>query len=132
MSEDTPKLAGEIGWNELMTPNLDESLDFYGKVFGWTFDDWPMADGTTYKVAMIGKKPVAGIMPRTPDVPPDAPPSWMAYVNVDDCDTTLEKAVEGGAEVLFPATDMEGIGRLAVVKDPHGAVIAFIKYAPNC
>ncbi|WOO39451.1 VOC family protein [Rubellicoccus peritrichatus] len=132
MSEDPGKGPGFVGWNELMTPNLDESLEFYSKVFGWTFDDWPMPDGMTYKVAMVDNKPVAGIMPRTPDVPADAPPMWTAYINVEDCDATLTTAVEGGATVLYPATDMEGIGRFAVIQDPHGAVIAFIKYKPNC
>ena len=56
-----------------------------------------------------------------------APPAWLGYVVVEDCDATFAKAKELGAHVIVPPNDIETVGRFAVVADPQGAVFAFIK-----
>ena len=55
------------------------------------------------------------------------PPNWVGYFAVADCDASLDKAKGLGAQVFVPCTDIPGVGRFAVIGDPQGAAIAFIK-----
>ncbi|MGI5467345.1 VOC family protein [Streptomyces sp. CA-132043] len=55
---------------------------------------------------------------------------WHPYFGVDDCDATAAAATERGATALIPPVDAEGVGRLAMLRDPYGAVFAIIKGEP--
>jgi uncharacterized protein len=115
----------EFCWNELATPNVDAAKDFYGKLLGWKFTDHPM-DGTIYTLVTSGEKEAfAGIWHIPPEKRDQVPPHWMAYILVDNADSTLEKAKTLGAEVVVPVTQAGDKGRFAVIKDPTGAHIAF-------
>ena len=68
-------------------------------------------------------------------IPPEAtamgaPPHWSGYVCVDDCDAAAEKIKGLGGSVIRPPADIPGIGRFAVVTDPHGAVFEIMKPLP--
>jgi predicted enzyme related to lactoylglutathione lyase len=53
----------------------------------------------------------------------------MAYITVDDVDATMEKAKSKGATVIAEPRDIPNTGRLAVMRDPKGALIAVYKPA---
>jgi predicted enzyme related to lactoylglutathione lyase len=65
-------------------------------------------------------------MPK--DLPPGVPPHWTAYITVTDVDAVAKKAQEMGGTALVPPTDIPTVGRFCVLKDPQGAVLAFIQY----
>ncbi|HEX9337745.1 MAG TPA: VOC family protein, partial [Pseudonocardiaceae bacterium] len=116
---------GALTWNELTTRGTDRAIAFYGEVFGWTTDSQPMGEGVTYTVWMLDGKPVGGMFPMDDTFPAGVPSHWLVYFAVADTDATLAKAVElGGSVVLEPKDTPQG--RLAVLKDPHGAVFAVI------
>jgi predicted enzyme related to lactoylglutathione lyase len=53
------------------------------------------------------------------------PPNWCPYVAVDDCAATMEKVkAKGGAILMGPYDVMKTYGRMAVCKDPQGAVFS--------
>jgi predicted enzyme related to lactoylglutathione lyase len=52
--------------------------------------------------------------------PPDVPPHWSVCFAVADCDATLARARELGAQVVAEPVDMP-IGRFAALIDPQGA-----------
>jgi hypothetical protein len=54
---------------------------------------------------------------------PDAPPTWMTYVNVDNVDDTIAKVAASGGTVFMPGMDVMDAGRMAIFADPAGAVI---------
>jgi len=56
---------------------------------------------------------------------------WLPYFEVTDTDATVGKAQELGGTVRMPATDLEGVGRMAKLADPYGARFAVIKSAPQ-
>lgn len=122
-------------WNELMTSEVDEAKEFYQKIFGWVAEDMPMPDGKTYTVMKLDGKPVGGMMSNE-DVETDddgddegeeSPSHWMAYVQVGDVDATIAKVEAAGGDVLQPAFDVPGVGRIAIIEDPTGAVMGIIK-----
>jgi uncharacterized protein len=110
---------GVPSWVDLGTPDLPGARTFYGALFGWDTPEGPPEAGG-YTVATLRGKPVAGIGPQ---MNPQAPPSWMTYVNVDDVDAVVAKVGPAGGQVLAPPMDVMDVGRLAVFADPVGAVI---------
>ena len=117
---------GVFYWNELMTRDQAKVREFYGKSIGWTFSEMPMDGGGTYVVANLGDKPVGGIFPMEGPHFEGVPEHWMSYIAVDNVDERLELAVAHGGEVLRPPFDVEGIGRIAILKDAGGAVMGWM------
>ena len=113
---------GAMAWNELHTSDADGAKAFYSAVFGWIADDQPLGE-STYTVFQLAGRGIGGMMP---DLPPDAPPFWLTYFEVSDCDATVAKAQELGGSVAWPAAEMEGVGRFAGLSDPHGIQFAVI------
>ncbi|WP_371685873.1 VOC family protein [Nitratireductor sp. OM-1] len=50
----------------------------------------------------------------------------MSYLSVDDVDAALEKAKAGGASVMREPFDVPGVGRIAILRQPGGAVIGWM------
>lgn len=124
---DVYKTPGAFSWSELMTSDPAAAAKFYGALFGWTVKDMDMGTGP-YLVATVGDTGVAGIMGMPPGAPA-MPPAWGCYVTVDDVDATLAKAESLGGKTVMPPMDVPGVGRMAVLQDPQGAVLSVIKYA---
>jgi predicted enzyme related to lactoylglutathione lyase len=118
---------GAPTWNELATNDTKAAADFYTGLFGWTTEEMEMATGDgTYTIFKNGDRGAGGMLKITPEMGP-MPPNWVGYFAVADCDASLEKAKSLGANVYVPPTDIPGVGRFAVIGDPQGAGIAFIK-----
>jgi len=117
--------AGVFVWDELVTSDVDAARAFYGDVFGWTASDSEMGEGFTYTIfKRSGDEDVAGAMPLG-EIP--APPHWLPYLSTDDVDASAARAGELGATILREPWDIEGLGRLAIVQDPTGAVFGLFK-----
>jgi predicted enzyme related to lactoylglutathione lyase len=56
----------------------------------------------------------------------DLPPHWFAYLAVDDVDARVARATAAGAKLLRPIFDVSGVGRIAILKDPVGAVLGWM------
>ena len=52
---------GSMAWNDLVTPDPETAIDFYGKLFGWTFEEMPESGG--YHVIRNGELSNGGIFP---------------------------------------------------------------------
>lgn len=101
------------------------SKDFYGQLFGWSFEDNKMTGGDgedlgTYSIAMLGEDRIAGLGPIMAD---SQPSSWGVYLAADDVDDAVAKAREAGGQVLAEPVDLPGQGRMAWVADPSGAAV---------
>jgi predicted enzyme related to lactoylglutathione lyase len=111
---------GALTWNELSTPDIDAATSFYSDLFGWTVSPFEGMD-TPYSVIMTStERSNGGIRPT---MPPDSPPFWLAYFAVEDLDPALAKVKDLGGEVVLGSTDI-GMAKIAVVKDPQGALFA--------
>lgn len=116
-------------WSELGTGDPQKALEFYSKVFGWTtepFGDSPIP----YTVIKNDNMGIGGAYKLMPEMGP-VPPHWLVYFSVDDCDATVKKASELGAQIMKPADDIPGVGRFAILIDPQGAAFAVIKTQPH-
>jgi predicted enzyme related to lactoylglutathione lyase len=117
---------GTTAWYELMTPDPKRATEFYTQLFGYGTEDFPLERGT-YTVLKHKGENAAGIMTGQPDMPA----MWTPYFQVPDADATLEKATRLGASAMMPVTETEGVGRFSWIRDPQGAVVAFIQPVPQ-
>lgn len=100
-----------VGWFEVMGQDPARLRRFYSEAFGWEFI--PMADDYAMVNALPGSIP--GGVGRSP-----GPGGWVTfYVNTDDLEAAVARAVEAGATVLMPPTEQPDV-RLALVADPEG------------
>ena len=125
--DDVYKTAGAFSWNELVTSDPKAAAEFYGGLFGWTFDNMDMGPGGTYRVIKTGATSVGGVM-KTPEQAGSMPPAWGSYVTVADVDATLKKVSALGGRVIVPPMDVPKVGRMAVIADPQGATLNVIQY----
>jgi len=110
---------------DLQTTDQAAAKDFYGGLFGWTFDDQPMDAGAVYSIAEIGDAQVAAIAPQSPELKAaGAPPMWNTYLAVDSVDDVTAKVGPAGGTVAMEPFDVMDAGRMSFVLDPSGAPVA--------
>ena len=117
---------GDFVWSEIAADDADKAQAFYENVFGWTFKQGNAAPEMDYREFYTGAdRPVGGLYQINADFfggnPP--PPHWMVYVAVDDVDENAKLAESLGATVQ-KVMDIPNVGRMAIIQDPTGAMIA--------
>ncbi|GAA0967760.1 VOC family protein [Acrocarpospora macrocephala] len=104
-------------WVDLSTVNVDESVGFYGQIFGWTIEfDEIGGYGQFYR----RDKSVAGIGST---MGPESPTLWNIYIATDDAAKSVELAREAGANIVAEPMEITGEGTVAVFQDPTGAYV---------
>ncbi len=128
--ESPPSGPGTMCWNELMTRDPGKAGAFYSAVFGWTRQVMPMGPPVgDYVIFQHGGGMAAGMMDMSGPMFAEVPPHWLVYFAVEDCDGMAAKAAELGAAICAPPTDIPGVGRFSVIRDPQGAVFAILRFA---
>jgi predicted enzyme related to lactoylglutathione lyase len=56
---------------------------------------------------------------------PNGGSHWMPYAQVKEIDATVKKAESLGAKTMVPKTEVMGMGWLAIITDPQGAMFGF-------
>lgn len=114
-------------WYELMTTDAQAATAFYSRVVGWKAADAGMP-GMSYTLLSVGETQIGGLMALTDDMcAAGARPGWVGYVGVADVDAQAERIAKAGGAIHKPPTDIPGVGRFAVVADPHGASFCIFK-----
>ncbi len=116
-----PNKHGDFVWYELMTPDADASQEFYGALLGWKINN-PANDGMDYREIQMGDAYIGGMLGMTADmIAGGAHPGWIGYIHVDNVDASIASITAAGGTLCMPATDLEGVGRFAMMLDPQGA-----------
>jgi predicted enzyme related to lactoylglutathione lyase len=113
--------SNALGWTELLTNDTAAAEKFYAQLFGWK-----AKKGGDYTEFAVGDTPDAGMM-KIDERWGNVPSHWMPYFQVNDCDGSVAKAKELGGRVNVPPTDIENVGRFAMLADPQGAMFSIIK-----
>ena len=116
---------GSFAWAELNTRDMAAARSFYAGVFGWGSNEYE--GDNPYTEWTLNGESVGGGWNMTGRVPDEVPPHWLTYFAVTDCDASLARAQELGAETVVPAMDIPQ-GRFSVIRDPQGATLAIIAF----
>jgi predicted enzyme related to lactoylglutathione lyase len=116
---------GTFCWVDLVTTDPAGAKAFYGGLFGWKSEDTPAGEAGTYAMLRLDGDEVGGLYEMGAERREQGiPPHWFSYVSVESADEVAARAGELGGTVYGDAFDVMGFGRMAIVEDPEGAVLA--------
>ncbi|PNY81786.1 VOC family protein [Deinococcus koreensis] len=120
MPEVSARPAGTPTWFDLTTGRPEEVKPFYTALFGWDFEDYGPALGH-YHRARVGGADVAGLVPKSPDMP-GMPSAWSVYFRSDDAQADATRIRNLGGQVMVEPMQVMELGHMLVASDPTGAV----------
>ena len=120
---------GIVCWSELNVHDVARTQKFYSEALGWSFDEISPG-GFPYWIIKSGETNVGGLFHMKDPAFAGAPEHWVTYIAVDSVDDRLKKAVTLGAIICKEPMDIPGIGRIAMLKEPGGALVAWM--TPVC
>ena len=132
LQEKSDEPRGDFIWYELMTSDPDGAKAFYDTLVGWDIEPGPTGE-QPMDYRMIRRSDggnAGGVLRIDGDMAAHgAKPTWLGYIVVPDADATTAAIEHAGGKRLM-ATDIQGVGRIAMVTDPQGAPFYVMKPQP--
>ena len=117
---------GTVGWFDLTVPDAENVRSFYEQVVGWTSEPMDMGGYNDHSMKAPGAdQPVAGICHARGDNAA-LPPQWLIYIVVTSVDESVARCEQLGGSLVAPVR-AGGFGKMAVIRDPAGAVCALFE-----
>jgi predicted enzyme related to lactoylglutathione lyase len=117
-------IHGRILWNELLAGDDTAAAEFYRVLAGYEVSRASRRGGTYYTLS-VGERERAGILQNPM---PDTPSIWLTHFAVTDAAAATDKAAALGATVLLAPTAELRDGRMALIADPTGAILALTQF----
>jgi len=125
-----PKLGeiqnGDWLWMELWAEDIKKAAYFYKKLAGFSLET-RRPDENYYRFKQQ-EEVRAGVL-KLPAGP--IKPNWLVYVKVADIQKTLGKVSQLGGKVIIPPAPDQNRGKVAVIADPTGGVLAIQELTDN-
>jgi predicted enzyme related to lactoylglutathione lyase len=120
---------GRWVWGDLVTSDVAAAADFYGKVFGWTFETYGGEDDRdTYTLALADGLPIGGLVFDQRAMKGDVPSArWIGLISVTDVRAAADAVTEGGGKVVVAPTVLGERGETAVFQDPEGTLFGVVR-----
>ena len=106
-----------ISFFELGVEDADKARDFYGELFGWTFEAVPGFETYPMFTPPSGAQSLGGAIGKRGEM---APEKVRDYVEVDSIEAALPRVTELGGSVIEEKREVPGMGWYAVVDDSEG------------
>lgn len=117
-------------WVDLLQPDVDGTVAFYGALFDWTTEvRTPDGAPQRYLYARRDGLIVAGL--GGPPLNDAESAGWTSFVWVSSADEVAAAVEANGGRVLAPPVDIPQAGRVGMCADPEGAVFGVWQAAAN-
>lgn len=124
------QLQGKWVWAELITRDVGLAAEFYGRVFGWTFETFgPENDLETYTLVLANGEPIGGMLYDRSDKPTQKSARWVGLISVADAKAARGQVERGGGRTLVKPRKFGARGEAALFTDPEGAMFGVIRSA---
>ncbi|HEY6952676.1 MAG TPA: VOC family protein [Bacteroidota bacterium] len=114
-------MAAPVTHFEVMARDGKRANEFYGNLFGWNIN---VVEGG-YGMVDTGVK--MGINGGIGQVTENMAPHTVFYVQVEDVQSYLDKAVSLGGRIVMPVLEIPNMVTYAQFSDPEGNVIGLVK-----
>ena len=118
--------VGKFVWFDLLTNDVPGTKRFYGELFNWEFEGEP-SDDSFYATIIKNGTPIASVIYLKRADEKVSESRWLSYLSVPDVDRAVDHVRQGGGVVLKKPRDFPDRGRIAVVRDPQGAMLALLR-----
>ncbi|CAM5612207.1 VOC family protein [Streptomyces griseomycini] len=108
---------GSLGWAELLTRAPREAAAFYTTVLGWSVDP-----SLRYPRWGVDGADFGGMVVMDDKFPHEVPAHWLPYFAVEDVDDAALTTTRMEGNVLMEPTSLPDGPRIAVLRDPQGAM----------
>ena len=120
-----PLQQGRFVWYDLITEDVDRTMQFYSGLFGWEFQE--EADGLLHVARSNGRRIASIVDVRETEQDVDGG-AWFSSVSVENVDAAVRLGGARGS-INVPPTELPDRGRYAVINDPQGAVFVVLRAA---
>lgn len=124
--------TGRIIWRDLISDTPAASRRFYETLFGWEFEPvggyFGLDTDEAYSLIRHDGRLIGGMVNQASlknargDIS-----QWVVLMSVADVEAAAQRFASNGGQVLTPPTDVADRGRMAVVVDPEGALLALVE-----
>ena len=116
---------GAPNWIDLATSDLERAQQFYGAVFGWTYEDYGAVTGSPYWGVITGPDDAPGInggllQRPVPAVPGTGANAAVLTIGVGDYDATEARILAAGGAVALPKMALTGMAWQGYYLDTEG------------
>jgi hypothetical protein len=110
-------------WHDLITPDLNISKEFYGKIFNWTFVDVNFK-GTKYTTIYNNDKVIGGMI----EIKSAKSSTWITSLPLsnEDLNNRIKAVISNGAKVLLPPVKLPGRGKQVFFEGLQGEEFSLI------
>ena len=119
------RLVGKFVWYDLFTHDLSSASRFYEELFGWSFFDTE-PKGKRVKTITRDGIPIANAIHIDPEKGNVNQSRWLSYMSVEDVDRASMFVKQNNGSIYIQPKNLPNRGRVAVVKDPYGALFALV------
>ncbi len=116
---------GKFVWYDLMTTDIEAVKKFYGGLFGWKFEDVGTVD-FPYTIIMNNATSIGGIFALDKTRSKADQSQWISFLSVRNMDDAIEYVKSNNGKIYTQPFDLPDRGKVAVVIDPQGAVLALV------
>lgn len=117
-------MRNPISWWEISTKDADTLKKFFVEAFGWGIG---CDKQSKYYEVLAGKGDNDFYGGGFYNVGEGKEPYLILYITVDDVDARARKVEEGGGTIVEGPFDVTGLGRLCLIREPLGQMLALIK-----
>jgi hypothetical protein len=121
-----------LGWTELATRDVPRARAFFAELLGWQYSESTeaMPGGGHYVEYSVAGTRYGGLLPMN-EMWAGIPPHWAIYIPVPDIKACVDKAVALGGKLEVPIFEAPGVGQIALLAEPSGAVHYVIQLASS-
>jgi uncharacterized protein len=119
---------GRLVHFEIHVDDMERAKNFYGEVFGWTFEDYSEYAGMPYFGAVTGDDQQMGIngaLMQRKSAPPELNQGLNGFactIGVEDYDSTEAKLLKSGGRVALPKYALPGMAWQGYYLDTEGNI----------
>lgn len=126
--------SGRIVWRDLISNKPAESRQFYEELFGWEFEGvgniLNLGGEDAYSLIRHNGRLIGGMVNEALlQNASDDISQWVVLMSVENVDEAAGRFAAEGGEILTQPTDVADRGRMAIVVDPQGALLALVQTA---
>jgi predicted enzyme related to lactoylglutathione lyase len=121
---DATPSPGKFVWHDLLTEDVDAVKKFYGELFGWEYRSTALPN---YHLIEHDGRTIGGIVDMSEVDPAENQSQWVSLLSVPDVAEAVRVTRGAGGEIHVEPVEIPGRGTLAVVSDPRGALIGYVK-----